>query len=375
MLARLVTGCERERYRSIVVSMTVPGAVGPLLDRAEVEWHTLGMRRGMADWHGATRLFRLLRELRPEILQTWLYHADLLGLLAQLRTPPFILFWNIRCTETVGVRTVRKILSWCSAKPDAVIVNSLAGRRFHEQIGYRPRRWEHIPNGCDTSLFKFNEKARRDLRRELGIADEAIVVGLPARHHPMKDHATFLAAAARLAAVRPEAVFLLIGQGVDRSNRALRQLIEAHGIAARVKLLGERADMPDVYPVLDIATLSSAFGEGCPNVLIEAMSCGVPCVATDCGDAAEILGPTGTVVPLRNPEPLTAAWERLISLGSGARRSMGEEARQRIARSYDLQGIVGRYDALYSEFLAQYGAADAFPATGRRHRQAAARSQ
>jgi glycosyltransferase involved in cell wall biosynthesis len=191
----------------------------------------------------------------------------------------------------------------------------------------------------------------------------------------MKDHATFLAAAARLAAVRPEAVFLLIGQGVDRSNRALRQLIEAHGIAARVKLLGERADMPDVYPVLDIATLSSAFGEGCPNVLIEAMSCGVPCVATDCGDAAEILGPTGTVVPRRNPEPLTAAWERLISLGSGARRSMGEEARQRIARSYDLQAIVGRYDALYSEFLAQYGAADALPATGRRYRQAAARSQ
>jgi len=375
MLARLVTGCERERYRSIVVSMTVPGAVGPLLDRAEVEWHTLGMRRGMADWRGATRLFRLLRELQPEILQTWLYHADLLGLLAQLRTPPFILFWNIRCTETVGVGTVRKILSWCSAKPDAVIVNSLAGRRFHEQIGYRPRRWEHIPNGCDTSLFKFNEEARRDLRRELGIADEAIVVGLPARHHPMKDHTTFLAAAARLAAVRPEAVFLLIGQGVDRSNRALRQLIEAHGIATRVKLMGERADMPDVYPVLDIATLSSAFGEGCPNVLIEAMSCGVPCVATDCGDAAEILGQTGTVVPRRNPEPLAAAWERLISLGSGARRSMGAEARQRIARSYDLQGVVGRYDALYSEFLAESGVADALPATDRRHRQAAARTQ
>jgi glycosyltransferase involved in cell wall biosynthesis len=364
MLARLVTGCERQRYRSVVVSMTGPGAVGPLLERAGIALHTLGMRRGVADVRGATRLFPILRQLRPEIVQTWLYHADLLGLLAQLRAPPFTLFWNIRCTETVGVATVRKILSWCSAKPDALIVNSLAGQHFHEQIGYRPRRWEHIPNGCDTSHFTFDEQARRNLRRELGIPDNAIVVGLPARYHLMKDHATFLVAAARLAAVRPETVFLLIGQGVDRSNRALCQLIEALGIAARVRLLGERADMPGVYSALDIAALSSAFGEGCPNVLIEAMSCGVPCVATNCGDAAEILGPTGAVVPRRNSQALAAAWERLISLGPDARRSMGAEARQRILRSYDLQGIVGRYDALYSEFLAEDHVTDALPATG-----------
>ena len=364
MLARLVTGCERQRYRSVVVSMTGPGAVGPLLERAGIALHTLGMRRGVADVRGATGLFPILRQLRPEIVQTWLYHADLLGLLARLRAPPFALFWNIRCTETVGVAAVRKILSWCSAKPHAVIVNSLAGRRFHEQIGYRPRRWEHIPNGCDTSLFKFNEKARRDLRSELNIADSTVVVGLPARYHPMKDHVTFLAAAARLAAVRPEAVFLLIGQGVDRSNRALCQLIEAYGIAARVKLLGERADMPGVYSLLDIAALSSAFGEGCPNVLVEAMSCGIPCAATSCGDAAEILGPTGAVVPRRNSQALAAAWERLISLEPDARRSMGAEARQRILRSYDLQEIVGRYDALYSEFLAEHRVADALPATG-----------
>jgi glycosyltransferase involved in cell wall biosynthesis len=112
--------------------------------------------------------------------------------------------------------------------------------------------------------------------------------------------------------------------------------------------------MTSVYSALDIATLSSAFGEGCPNVLGEAMSCGVPCVATDCGDAADIIGSTGLVVALRNPEALAAAWERLISLGSDARRALGAKARDRVIASYDLRAIIARYDALYSGFLAQH---------------------
>jgi len=351
MLSRLVTGLDRARHRSVVVSMTGQGAVGPLLTSAGIELHTLDMRRGMADPRGLTRLTRILRRVRPGILQTWLYHADFLGVLAQLWGPPFALFWNIRCTESIGADRVRRLLSWCSTRPDGVIVNSLAGQRFHEQIGYRPRRWEHIPNGCDASLFRFDGTARVNLRRKLGIPDGAVAIGLPARFHPMKDHANFLAAAARLAAVRPEVVFLLIGSGVDRSNRALTEMTEAHGLVDHVRLLGECDDMVSVYSALDIATLSSAFGEGWPNVLGEAMLCHVPCVATDCGDAAEILGPTGMVVPRRDPEALEAAWQALISMGPGARRSIGAEARNRIVCSYDLRAIVSRYDALYSEFF------------------------
>jgi len=113
--------------------------------------------------------------------------------------------------------------------------------------------------------------------------------------------------------------------------------------------------MTTIYSALDIATLSSAFGEGCPNVLVEAMSCGLPCVATDCGDAADILGPTGIVVPARDPEALAAAWNQLISLGPDPRRALGARARDRIIAFYDLPAIVGRYDALYTGFLAQHG--------------------
>src|SRR5246127_2644542 len=334
MLARLVTGIDRERHRSVVVSMTGPGIVGPALASAGVELHTLHMRRGVADLRGVMRLTRILRRVQPDILQTWLYHADLLGSLAQSLAPSCALFWNIRCTEMLDIGMVRKPLIWLSSWPAIVIVNSLAGRRFHEQLGYQPRRWEHIPNGCDASAFQFEADAREELRREFGIPDHAVTIGLPARYHPMKDHENFLAAAAKLLAVRPEAVFLLIGPGVDPSNRALGEMIYAHGIAEHVKLLGARDDMARVYSALDIVTLSSAFGEGFPNVLGEAMSCGVPCVATDCGDAAEILGPAGVVVTPRDPAALADAWDSMIMLGPAGRRSLGAAARERIVRSY-----------------------------------------
>jgi glycosyltransferase involved in cell wall biosynthesis len=354
MLARLVTGLDRERHRSIVVSMTGPGVVGPSLVGAGIELHTLDMRRGLADLRGLARMVAILRKAQPDILQTWLYHADVLGTVARILASHCALLWNVQCAESIDAEIVRRLLAWCSARPDAVVVNSLVGQRFHERLGYRPRRWEHIPNGCDTNFFRFDAEGRLALRRELGVPGDAVAIGLPARFHPMKDHANFLAAAARLAAIRPETVFVMAGPEVDSSNRALGEMIAAHRMTERVRLLGEREDMTRVYSALEIATLSSAFGEGCPNVLVEAMSCGVPCVATDCGDAADIIGPTGLVVPPRDPEALSAAWNRVISLRPDARRTLGAEARNRIVGSYDLRIVVKRYDALYSGFVAPH---------------------
>jgi len=349
MLARLVTRTDRSRFRPVVVSMTDTGTVGPSIAGAGIPVEALGIRRGMIDPRGVTRLIRLLRRYRPDIVQTWLYHADLLGLIANRLGYAPCWAWNIRCSDMAGARIVRAILSRCSALPEMVIINSMAGRRFHEGIGYHPRRWEYIPNGYDTALLRPDETARLRLRAALGIDPAATVIGLPARYHPMKDHANFLAAAARQAAARPDIVFVLLGAGTDPANRDLARAIEAHGLMPRLRLLGERADMNAVYPALDIATLTSAFGEGFPNVLAEAMACGVPCVATDSGDAAEILGEFGIIVPPRDPQALAGGWERLIVLGDAGRRALGARARARIVDNYDLDQVVPRFEALYSE--------------------------
>jgi glycosyltransferase involved in cell wall biosynthesis len=355
MLTRLAIRTDRDRFTTAVVSMTDTGKMGPILVDAGIAVEALGMRRGLADPSGLARLLKILRRERPRVLQTWLYHADLLGLAARWLGHAPGLVWNIRCSESIGSNAVRLALSRFSRTPDAVVVNSLAGQRFHQTLGYRARRWEHIPNGIDTSELRPDAAARRRLRAALGIAEDMVAIGLPARYHPMKDHMTFLAAAAELARRRSEVRFLLVGAGIEPGNRELAAAIAAHGLTLRVRLLGERRDMAAVYPAFDIAGLSSAFGEGWPNVIGEAMSCGLPCAATDSGDTAEIVGRTGLVVPPRNAPALAAAWERLAALGPDGRRALGASARERIVRHYDLAAIIGRYEALYDEISRRSG--------------------
>jgi glycosyltransferase involved in cell wall biosynthesis len=352
MLARLVTGSDRARFRHIVVSMTGRGTFGPAIAASGIELRSLDVKRNVPDPGGLLRLRRVLREFQPDILQTWLYHADLLGLAAWRLGWARRLIWNVRSTETIGSAVVRRLLARWSALPDAVIVNSLEGQRFHQALGYRPRRWVHLPNGFDTVSRMPDAETGRLQRVALGIGNEAFVILLPARYHLMKDHATFLAAAALFARARPEALFAMAGSGIDLSNRALAELVAAQGIADRVLLLGERRDLAVVYPAADLVTLSSAFGEGFPNVLAEAMCCGVPCVATAIGDSAEIIGETGVIVPPRDPAALAAGWEKLASLSPERRRTLGEAARARVAERYDLAAIIARYEALY-EAVAQ----------------------
>jgi glycosyltransferase involved in cell wall biosynthesis len=350
-LDRLVAGMDRDRFASVVVSMTDAGTIGRHIEKAGIALETLGMRRGAADPRGLLRFLRVLRRQRPAIVQTWLYHADLLGLAAHALGYAPVLLWNIRCTQSIEAEFVRAVLRRGSSLPRAIIVNSLAGRHFHERLGYRPRRWEYLPNGFDTAFFKPDPAGRRRLRAELGIDDGAVVIGISARYHPMKDHATFFAAAARLATGHPELVLLLAGAGIDDANRELAQMMARHGPQPRLELLGDRRDMHALYPALDIATLTSAFGEGFPNALGEAMACGVPCVATDTGDAAEILGPTGEIVPPRDPTALAMAWERLLIAGPEKRRALGAAARARIVERYDLAVMLRHYEALYQELL------------------------
>jgi glycosyltransferase involved in cell wall biosynthesis len=331
--------------------MTDAGTIGQRIEAAGVLLATLGMRRGVVDLRGLWRLRRLLRQHRPAIMQTWLYHADLLGLMAQRLGWTPRLVWNLRCTQSVEAGIVRALLRRSSRRPLAVIVNSQAGRRFHESLGYRPRRWEYVPNGIDTVRFAPDPAARGRLRGELGIEEGAFVIGLAARWHAMKDHANFFAAAAHLVTRQPGLVLLLAGPGVDEANSELAATIARSRPLPPFRLLGDRHDMPALYHAFDIATLTSAFGEGFPNVLGEAMACAVPCVATDSGDAAEILGPTGEIVPPRDPQALATGWERLAKAGAERRLALGMAARRRVVERYGLARMVDHYERIYSELL------------------------
>jgi len=349
MLMRLVTHMDRARILPVVASLLDAGAYGAELAAADVRFHALGLARGGASPWGLPRLLRVIRRERPDLLQTWLYHADLLGLMALPFCRRLPLVWNLRGSDmqlqhySRQAMVVRKVLGWASALPAAIIVNSEAGRRFHESIGYRPRRWEVVPNGFDCDLFRPDARSRATLRAQLGVGDTQPLVGMVARVDPMKDHATFLAAAAMVAAAQPEVAFVLVGAGTEALDRP-------PALAGRLHVLGERGDVHAILPAFDVAVLAS-LSEGFPNVVGEAMACGVPCIAADVGDAAVIIAGTGSVVPPVDPARLATAVVSLLAHGSEGLGRLGAAARLRIIEHYSVAVSAGRYARIYEELV------------------------
>ena len=211
-------------------------------------------------------------------------------------------------------------------------------------MGYSTRRMRVIPNGYDVEIFAPDPEGGLRLRRSIGVADDAHVVGIVARWDPIKDHATFLDAAARVAVQDPRVCFVLCGEGITCANEKLSELVKRHGLRDQVRLLGPRDDIATVFSAFDLHVLSSR-SEAFPNVVAEAMACEVSCVVTDVGDAALIVGPTGWVVPPGRPDLLAdAMYQGVRSLASGGR---GEEARRRIVREFSIVRMVARYSALF----------------------------
>jgi glycosyltransferase involved in cell wall biosynthesis len=354
MLYRLLSHMHHSSFQSSVVSMTDDGALGHKIQALGVPVFTLGMRHGVPNPLGLSRLLRLLRQQRPALLQTWLYHADLLGLLAgKLARVPAIV-WNLRCSDmdmqhySWTSTLVLRVLAALAVVPQAVLVNSEAGRQWHEKLGYNPRSWVHIPNGFDLSRFCPDEKARSRFRQSLALSSDSILIGLIARLDPMKDHSTFFKAAHLLLKNDSRVHFALVGSEISWENLQLSARTQSAEPDKHFHLLGEREDVPRIMAALDIATSSSS-SEGFPNTIGEAMACEVPCVVTDVGDSAFLVSDTGKVVPPMDPEALAEGWQQMIELGEMGRRRLGAAARQRIKEHFNISAIVERYEKFYLE--------------------------
>jgi glycosyltransferase involved in cell wall biosynthesis len=359
MLYKLVSRLDQDIFQNMVISLQDQGIMGRRISDLGIPVYALGLRPGRPNPLPLVRLVSLLRRHRPQILQTWLYHADLVGLLAGRLAGVPAIAWNLRCSEmrqadfSRGLSLITWMLAQLSSRPQAIVANSLAGRRDHERLGYRQPRWAIIPNGFDVDLFRPCTPECANIRRDLGLPATAPLIGLVARFHPMKDHANFMAAAAHLHKLRPEANFVLVGKGVDARNIDLMNQVNELGLAGQVHLMGERRDIADITKILDIATSASAYGEGFPNAIGEAMACGVPCVVTDVGDSAYLVGETGEVVPPRAPAALAAAWQKILSLSDSKRQTLGRLARQRIVAHFSLAQVVQQYERFYVELAGE----------------------
>jgi glycosyltransferase involved in cell wall biosynthesis len=355
-LFRLLSAIDRDRYACSVISLLEPGPVGRRIQELGIQVGSLGLKRGAMSLPGLSRLVVELRRNRPDVLMTWLYHADLLGLIAGKLTGVRSIVWNLRASDMdmsnyrpLSALTLR-ICAALSHLPTAVLVNSERGRAYHSQIGYHPREWVLIRNGVDPAQFKPDRSARDDVRRELGLGPEDLLIGLVARFDPMKDHSNFMAAA-RLVAQREKAVhFALVGKGIGCDNRSLAADLDRPPLAGRLHLLGERFDMPRLTAAFDVAC-SSSLSEAFPNTVVEAMACGVFCVVTDAGDSAAIVGETGVVVPPGNPDALSQGLLRAVAMGPAKRQTEGQAARERVIRNFGLE----RFAREYQDFFVRIG--------------------
>jgi glycosyltransferase involved in cell wall biosynthesis len=355
MLCSLLLRTDTRRFEPSVVSLIDDlGVAGPII-KAGIPIATMGMRPKAPDPLCFGRLVHHLRSNRPDIVQTWMDHSNLIGGLAARLVPHARVVWGVHHSNHVRGLTKRSTLltvSTCAALsryvPAKVILCSEHSRKLYAQGGFDARKLHVIPNGFDTTLFRPDSSARQAVREELHIAPETLLIGLVARYDPLKDHASFLQAAALLTATQPNAHFLMCGSNVTPQNPALTAQIQSLGLAGRVHLLGPRRDVPRIYAALDLNT-SSSISEAFPLAVGEAMACGIPTVATDVGDSALIVGDTGRIVPPSNPAALAAGWQELLKLSPADRQQLGDNARRRVSDLFDLTAVTRRYEAVYSE--------------------------
>jgi len=351
MLTRLVSSQVSGSIENLVVSLSGIGTYGRSLQQNGIQVHALHL----TTWFSLPRVFfglvRLVMSTRPDVIMTWLYHADLLGLAAgKLTGTPVI--WNLRCAELdktdhpAGLILLRSLLAKLSSYAESIIANSDAGKKAHQAIGYRNTSWSVIPNGFDTDMLRPSTEHRKNIRTELGLDAETLLVGIVARVHPMKDHKNFLRAAMIVSEKYPDVHFVLVGRDANRTNKLLLKQFKGKKIPNTIHFLGEKNPVTPYLSSLDIL-VSSSYSEGFPNTIAEAMSCGVPCVVTNAGDSENIVGEAGMVVPVKNSDKLAAAIEKILVMDKQERVRLGSHGRDRIKQFYSIEVIAGEYKKTY----------------------------
>jgi glycosyltransferase involved in cell wall biosynthesis len=360
MLSRVASGMDTSRFQNEVVSLTDTLDLADRMRAVGVRVRTLGMKKRVPNPFLVMLLAKWIRESKPDVVHTWMYHANLVGTLASQLAGNVPVVWGIHHSaldprvhkrRTVLINRVCALLS--RKFPARIVCCSEASLRIHKKLGYAHEKLEVIPNGFDLEQGKPDPAARVSVREELGIPANANLIGKAARFHPQKDHRNFIQAAARLHKLIPGTHFLLCGQGVNWQNSQVVGWVDAAGIRDCCHLLGVRQDVSRLFAGVDIATTASLCGEAFPIVIGEAMACGTPCVVTDVGDSASIVGETGIVVAPGDPEALAEAWRKLIEAGPEVRRRLGMAARRRVQQHFALPTIVERYQAIYAQLAAR----------------------
>jgi glycosyltransferase involved in cell wall biosynthesis len=350
-LTLLTKSIDRTRFAVSIVTIYDGGAFRPEL--ASIDGVQVFSLHKKSRWDipiAVWRFVKILRQVRPQIVHGYLDVANVLALSVAKPMGAKIVMGLRSSTVEFSQYGRLPALYFRSAAglsrfADLIVANSCAGKRHLSTWGFCAERMVVIPNGFDTDTFRPDPEAGRQKRREWGVADDECLIGLVARLDPIKDHPTFLRAAAQMSQDRPNVRFVCVGDGESSYRQRLHALADGLGLQSRLVWAGEQEDMIAVHNALDVAT-STSISEGFSNTVAEAMACGVSCVVTDVGDSAVIVGSSGLVVPVGDVDALQAAWAQLLDLPRERRCELARAARERIVNEYSLEALARKTEAV-----------------------------
>ena len=343
-VVNLAVGLKARGHEPVVLQLYPGTHFVAELESAGISTVTAGVRGRWDLDHFLRKSLFSVRRARPEIVHGFAIEANVLSLAAGLAAGGVPVVWGLggrnlyrrdRDSLARGAALLHRALA---SAPALVLVNSHQVRADALRAGFDRASVRVIPNGVDVDRFRHDAAGRRRVREEWGIPDGAALIGIVARLSHAKNHALFLDAASRLSRRREDVRFVCVGDGALRDP--LRRLTAEQGLDDRLVWAGERHDMPAVYSALDVATLVSS-AEGCPHALCEAMACRVPCVVSDVGDNARVVGDAGVVVD-RTADAVTAGWEHALLRG----QSFVDAARARIESRYSRDRMVAETEGV-----------------------------
>lgn len=353
-LYRLITNFEKNNYIHSVISLTSGGGFLKKFEQSNIQVNVFDFKVNPAKqfW----KLFLFIKSSKPDIVNTWMYHANIVGGVTAWFGGSRKVIWGLRTTDTnkgskklTGlIRRIGALLSYII--PKKIICVAEASKQSHIKIGYSKKNMTIINNGFDIKKFKFDSNGRRNLRKKLGFLSNEIVIGSIGRFNEAKDQQNLIRAAGIISKKQLNVKFLLAGQGITNDNLKLNSWIIEEGIKDKIILLGNRSDIPICLSSMDIFCLHSS-REGFPNILAEAMLIGLPSVSTDVGDAKLLLKNIGILVPKENPTCLAEAIIELIELSENEKKLIAEKSRTKIYNNFSIKSTCSQYELVYNKVL------------------------
>jgi len=340
--------------KHIVISLTGPGKYFSLLKKLKIKVYCLNA--SFFSIHKFFFLLRLLNLLNPDIVQTWLVHADFVGGIAARLASIKKIIWNVRYSDLklgkakLTTIIIIKILSKLSYLiPKSIVIASKRAKKIYEIKGYDKKKLRFIPNGYDLSILKPSKFQKINFQKKNKIKKKIPLIGKVARFDLKKDHLNLIKALSLIRSKNVNFSCVLIGTNINQSNIKLVSKIKELKLSNHVKLLGQNDDITKVMNGLDVYIQSSSYGEGFPNVVAEAMSCGTPCVVTDVGDAKFIVGKNGWIVAPNNSIKLAKAIEKALSeIGTSHWSRRCNKARLRIKDNFNIINMIKSYGNLWN---------------------------